>query len=184
MNKNKAITIGVLIVLVLVGVFAVANRNPQTVSIPQSEMAQDTSVDQFPEYDPETREITDPMIVSARSTVMSFMDNFIQSAPGESEPEAQQTAQQAAAALMSSSARQSAETETGVYNLAMFVGVQDVPDLGYEILSDNTMADEELGEYSSEMLVELRYTGSFTQREFILMQEEGQWVIDQILMVD
>ncbi|MDD3531799.1 MAG: hypothetical protein PHR64_00035 [Candidatus Shapirobacteria bacterium] len=117
--------------------------------------------------------------IGPENTVEQFLSNFIASAP----PESDELAYGAAVSLLSQGARTSAMTdEEGKIVLPLLVGVQDLPDMGYEVLAveyqEDLLNDEE--EVLAQVTVELRYSGGDVERVFMLSKVNGDWLIDDI----
>lgn len=111
-------------------------------------------------------------IDSPEVVVSKFIDNFLLAAP----PTGDQSAAELARDLLSVDALTSFNNDLPIAsNLAMVVGVQDLPTDGYEII--------QITEGEDNVIVEThwRYSGGDTVRDFKLILENGGWKIDQVI---
>lgn len=167
MNKNLMITISVLIFAAIVGVFLFTRSGPQETTLVETggEISDETTS--------EVEKLPDP-----ESTVNSFLTNFILSVPPTTNTEAVEKA----SSLLSEGAKMGMEDEPTSGDLAMLVGVQDIPDNGYEIgnvvYKDNVAADIEDG--LAEVSVTLKYSGGDVEKVFLLSKVEDSWQIDGV----
>lgn len=87
-----------------------------------------------------------------------------------------------AAAHMSDGAKAQIENPDGSYDLARFIGVQDVPDQGYTIqevtFSENPANGDPQG--LAAVNVALQYTGNTSNKTFILTRDGDTWLIDAV----
>ena len=104
-----------------------------------------------------------------------FILDFIEVAPPTMDEEATDRAYQA----LSSNAQQEVSLETASRDLAMFVGVQDVPDQGASV--ENLVMEED---GSATLTVGLNFSGGRVLRAITLIKEDGEWKVDAITPVD
>ena len=149
MNK---IFLGVIIILVVVflGVFALGDKeNDIKVENGQS---------------PSDKEM-------AEGVGKSFMEDFMAIAPPSEDLEAEVRI----LGKMSERALGEIDTETLSRDMALFVGVQDIPDQGVDFKEVNMEND-----VSAVLEVELKYSGSSAHRNIHLVKEGGEWKVDSI----
>lgn len=116
---------------------------------------------------------SDPIVV-----VGNFIDSFVSASP----PKANQYALESAVDLLSEGAKAGMDESPTSGNLAMLLGVQDVPDEGYEIgeviYKENKASNIKDG--LVEISVVLNYSGGDTERFFLLSKVDELWQIDGI----
>jgi len=100
-----------------------------------------------------------------------FIQNFIKSAPPQSDAQAMQDAY----AVLSQNAKTQVSTEFISRDLAAFVGVQDVPDQGFSI-EDLQIEDTNKAKY----IVGLNFSSGRVLKAINLIKEDGQWKVDSI----
>lgn len=110
---------------------------------------------------------------SAEEVGFGFIQDFVALAPPSSDPEA---AERAYAAL-SSSAQQEVAPQTISRDMAMFVGVQDVPDMGISV--ENLVMEDD---GTATLVVGLNFSGGPALRRISLVPEGGVWKVDNIVM--
>lgn len=103
--------------------------------------------------------------------VSAFIESFIQSAP----PAIPGADEEAFDLLAEGTQAMFSDDVSLAGQLAMFVGVQDIPDLGYEISSEEVMEEKKV-----QVETIWRYTGMEVERYFILVEEEGGWKILEV----
>ncbi len=111
---------------------------------------------------------------SAEIVGFNFILNFIKSAPPADE-EAMNLAYEA----LSTEAKEMVSLETLSGDLARFVGVQDVPDMGASV--EDLQA---ISEIHRVLIVGLNYSGGRVLRAVILVAEEGEWKVEAILPLE
>ncbi len=122
------------------------------------------------EITPEENLVTE----NPEDVVETFIENFIKTAPPESDQEALDTA----VSLLSEEAKVEVGEEPTSGDLAMFVGVQDIPDQGYQI-SDISFTND-IDEGYADVELTLKYSGGDAVRSFELSKINGNWLIDNI----
>jgi hypothetical protein len=168
MNRNLMITISVLLFASIIGVFLFTRNTTQNTTLVEtdSEIGEEITLE-------EVDKSSDP-----ESAVDTFLTNFILSGP----PSANEEAVENAASLLSEGAKMGMEDEPTSGDLARFVGVQDLPDNGYEIgnvvYKDNVAADVEDG--LAEVEVTFKYSGGDVVKTFLLSMVEESWQIDGV----
>ncbi len=107
----------------------------------------------------------------AREVGFDFWENFLMLAPPAEDAEAGERLLD----LLSDRAREEVTRETLSRDMALFVGVQDVPDQGVEFEEVNMKADG-----SAVLPVNLNYSGGVTKRYIQLVKEDGEWKVDGV----
>ncbi|MDD3679294.1 MAG: hypothetical protein PHX72_00305 [Candidatus Shapirobacteria bacterium] len=167
MNKNTIIAIAALVLLVVAG-FLVFNQSsvqaPETVDIGEAQLPEDT--------------VTLEEAEVPQTVVEEFLTNLVKSAP----PESDEIAYETAVSLLSQDAKTLATDEEGDIVLPLLVGIQDLPDMGYQVISVEYQDDLVTNEEDSLALVtvEMRYSGGDIERVFALSLADGQWLIDRV----
>lgn len=170
MDKKTLGIVSILVVLAIGGLyFYTRNDQPRL----QTEMPQIDRVEEVDLVDlVDENEVRPP-----EEIVDTFLVNFIASAPPSTEGASEQ-----AAALLSEGAKLEMSEEPTSGDLARFVGVQDVPDNGYEISEavymDNPATGAEEG--LAEIEVVLDYSGIKAVKLFQLTKTEIGWLIDAV----
>jgi hypothetical protein len=168
MNKNLMITISVLIFAAIVGVFLFTRSGPQETTLVETgkETGGDTAIEDIHNFQ------------NPEEVVEAFLNIFILTAP----PSVDEWLFEKALSLLSGGAKTGMEDEPTSGDLAMLVGVQDIPDNGYEIgnvvYKDNVAADIEDG--LAEVSVTLKYSGGDAEKVFLLSKVEDSWQIDGV----
>ena len=168
MKKNSPAIILVVVILTIVGFFFISQNSTEESSL--TDTVTEESADNNVEI---TQTVSDP-----EEVVDVFLTNFILSAP----PTADEEALQKAVSFLSEGAKMEIGEEETSGSLALFIGVQDIPDEGYEIrditYSDNTASGVENS--LTEVNVTLKYSGGNTEKTFTLSNVEDSWMIDKI----
>ncbi|MGM0482895.1 MAG: hypothetical protein ACQEP6_03500 [Patescibacteria group bacterium] len=99
-----------------------------------------------------------------------FLDNFLAIAPPAEGDEAKENLK----SVLSNSALAEIDDENFSRDVALFVGVQDIPDNGYEVLDD---VENESDAY---MNVRFNYSGESVLRRIEMVEEEGKWKVDSV----
>lgn len=175
MNKQILIPLGLFIglILIVLGILALISDEP-VLSPPGGETALLEGADA--EFTPPTQngldQSADDLSAEAAEIVgFTFINDFVALAPPSSDPGA---AERAYAAL-SSAAQQQVAPQTISRDMAMFVGVQDVPDMGVSV--ENLIMEED---GSATLVVGLNFSGGPTWRRVSLVPEGGVWKVDSI----
>ncbi|MFP4022720.1 MAG: hypothetical protein ACLFNR_01020 [Candidatus Paceibacterota bacterium] len=109
---------------------------------------------------------------AAEETGVSFMENFIAIAPSSDDSAARSEILK----TLSKDALNEIDEDDLSKDLALFVGVQDVPDEGVEVQEVKiTEADSK-----AVVIIKMNYSGSSEEREINLVAEEGQWKVDSV----
>ena len=168
MNKKIVITVSVLVIFAVAGVILLTRNGAQETTLVETsnEINEEVVIE-------ETENLLGP-----ENTVDSFLSNFILSTP----PSADEEAVENATMLLSERAKMGMEDKPTSGDLARFVGVQDIPDNGYEIgeiiYKDNTASGMENG--LAEIEVTLKYSGGDVVKTFLLSEVEDFWQIDGV----
>ncbi|MGM0482903.1 MAG: hypothetical protein ACQEP6_03540 [Patescibacteria group bacterium] len=99
-----------------------------------------------------------------------FLDNFLAIAPPAEDSDAQGKLE----SVLSSSALAEIDEDNFSRDVALFVGVQDIPDEGYEVLDD---AENESDAY---MKVRFNYSGGPVLKRIEMVEEDGVWKVDSV----
>jgi hypothetical protein len=116
-------------------------------------------------------EIAVPTHDEAEMTGFNFMQDVILVAPPVTDAEAAQRIYQA----LSSSAREQVGETTVSADIARFLGIQDVPDLGVSVEDLQVSSDEEVT-----LILGLNYSGGRTFRALTMIVEDGEWKVDSV----
>jgi hypothetical protein len=116
---------------------------------------------------------------TADGAVHLFMDAFMASTPSESDNNTSHEAQ----IYISIETLQEVQTEDGQYRLPELVGVQDMPDLGYQMGEVTYESDPETGveETVARVPVIFNYSDGPITKVFILSKAGEQWQITDVL---
>lgn len=165
MNKNIVILASVAIIVVITSVLFINRGDEQVSPGTESNLPADEATMQEEQTAPE-------------DVVESFMDYFLASAP----PEVDEDAVDNAVALMSEGAKMQLGEDFSSSSLAAFMGVQDIPDEGYEIGEVNYVDNEATGEENAlaEVEVILDYSGEDAVKTFVLSKTDSGWLIDSV----
>lgn len=117
---------------------------------------------------PQTEELTHE---EAELIGFNFMLDFIAIAPPDSDSDAMERVY----AALSGSAREQVSPESLVRDMAMFVGVQDVPDEGISV-EDLSV----INQTQATLVVGLNYSGGRILKNINLVAEQGEWKVDSI----
>ena len=168
MNKNTLITIAIVAILLLGGFLLLgrSDRQDETELLSEEEeVVLSAPVKQ---------------IGAPNEAVLEFMNNLYQAVAPKSDP--------AALALMNSLlsplAKKTLPAEGNVFEPLSFIGLQAVPDLGYEITAvryrDNLATAQTNG--VAEVAVKLKYSdGAEIEKIFVLSEVEDYWLIDGLV---
>lgn len=163
-NKSLLMTAGLIIILIAVVILVSSGSKTENVGETASPAPSENAAEA------ET--------IDAEETVRTFLDNFMLSAP----PEGDKQALKEAVSLLSEGGKRNMKEEPTAGVLARFVGVQDLPDEGYEIAEveykDNPATGEEEG--LAEVFVTLNYSGAKTEKVFQLSKVGDSWLIDAV----
>ena len=148
--QKKHIWLTIVIILVLVGVSIFFEERPQ--------------LDPQEEADRQTKELV-------KEIAQDFLNNFIAFASPSEDPDASKKLLK----VLSEDALLEIDEENLSRDFALFVGVQDVPDMGFE------MGDVSL-EIGNRAIVKtkLKYSGGSTLRNIHLLLEDEMWKVDSI----
>lgn len=169
MNKRTLTILMVIGLAVLAGAFLFNNYNNSGPQLSGSEGTQT----------PELTDNTDTSEVRQRDRVVAeipqeivanFIESFIRSAPPTSNAQALADA----SSLLSDDVKMGMPTELTSGDLARFVGVQDIPDNGFE-MGDVTYSDN-----TAEVQTTFKYSGGDTVKVFQLSIIDGLWKIDGV----
>ena len=119
----------------------------------------------------DTIEVEIPDAEAAEITGFNFMQDIIAGAPGDADMDAVSRVYEA----LSRNARTVVSEETIMADIAMFVGIQDVPDQGVSIQDLQTPSATE-----ASLIVGLNYTGGPVLRSINMVVEDGEWKIDSV----
>jgi len=127
----------------------------------------------LPVPEEESADINDEIVIDdeAEKAGFQFVLDFIEVGPPSMDEAAANRAYQA----LSSTAQASIDQETLSRDLAMFVGVQDMPDQGVSM--ENLVLTED---GSAILTVGLNYSGGRTLRAITLIEENAEWKVDAI----
>lgn len=114
-------------------------------------------------------------IESIEEVGVSFFNDFFAIAP----PAEDDDASERLMGILSESASEGIDIETLSRDLALFVGVQDIPDEGFEVV------DIALGEDgTANMVVQLNYSGGPAIRKVEMIKENDEWKVDSVSEVE
>lgn len=166
MNKKYIVIVGLVLVFLLGAVLMNLSRN-KAEDLSGVQPTEDQSV-----YEDEI------YVLGAEETVEFFLYNFFMTAPPDPDP----GALTGAVSLVSEGARVAMGGSPTSSDLAAFVGVQDIPDEGFEIgdvvYPENAATGVE--DEAATVEVTLMYSGGDTVRVFSLSKIRGHWLIDEI----
>lgn len=106
----------------------------------------------------------------AEKVGFAFILNFIESAPPKADLQAQQKAYEA---LSTNAKKRVTGKSSG--ELARFVGVQDIPDLGASVEDLKIVSEKE-----ATLIVGLNFSGGRVLKAIHLSAENGEWKVDRI----
>lgn len=161
MNENTLMIILFLVIFAASGVIYFTRNNQSQILVPETERQEITIEKDVGTENPE-------------NVVELFLINFFKTAP----PESDQQALDIAVSLLSEEAKMQVGDEPTSGDLARLVGVQDIPDQGYQI-SDISFTDN-IDEGYADVEVTLKYSGGDAIRNFELSKIDGSWLIDNI----
>ncbi len=159
MNKN--IVLLLLIIAIVVGVLWWQSASaPRTIDNGNGDVDQEEGL---------------PGEEAAEMTGFGFMQDLIKAAPGEDDAAA---AERLYAALSARAKTEVAE-DTILRDIALFVGVQDVPDQGVSVENLEVHSDTE-----TTLIIGLNYSGGRVLRAIDMVVEDGEWKVDAIRSLD
>lgn len=129
--------------------------------------------DSIPEVTPTTFESPSANLEEAELTGFNFILNFITSAPPANEEG--DIAMISAYEMLSEKAKDQVALDTLSRDLAMFVGVQDVPDEGASVEDLQIVSNSEVI-----LTVGLNFSGGRALRDITLIIEDGVWKVDSV----
>ncbi len=150
------------IILVLVTILIVA----LPLYLYQNNKVQDTKI-----TTPTEQPSEQPADEQAETVGFNFIQNFIKSGPPQPDSQAMQDAYNA----LSVNAKTKVSPDSISRDLAAFVGVQDIPDLGASVEDLQIISDTQ-----STLIVGLNFSGGRVFRSINLIKEEGSWKVDGI----
>lgn len=115
------------------------------------------------------------------SSISNLINEFFTNLAGSAPPTSDIDSSAAAANLFTAEAKSKIPNINGMYALAPVVGIQDLPDRGYEIKDvafEESKAEE--GSNTADVTVILKYSGGNVQRLFKLVKVEDTWKISDI----
>lgn len=121
----------------------------------------------------EKHEVDD--VQKANEVAVNFINDFLLTAP----PSNDLGAKERALEYLSKRAFNNLDMEKLSRDLALFVGVQDIPDQGVDF---KKVVIEDDG--SASLVVEFKYSGVSTHRNIHLIKEDGEWKIDAVSTKD
>lgn len=101
----------------------------------------------------------------------TFIQDFVEIAPPESNPEAEERVY----AALSGRAKTKISRESLSRDVAVFVGVQDVPDQGVSVEDLQVVDDDNVA-----VILGLNYSGGRVLKEIRLVVEEDEWKVDSV----
>ena len=107
----------------------------------------------------------------AESVGKIFINDLLAIAPPSDDDEAKERMLES----LSQSALEKIDTETFSRDMALFAGIQDIPDQGVEFEEIDMKSDS-----SATLVVELKYSGGSAYRDVHLTIEDGEWKVDSI----
>jgi hypothetical protein len=182
--KKPGLTIVILIIVTIaatIGVAAWLNLGPNLFEkrLGKSDEEPQVIFQEGEEMPPVSEEANiDQIIVEdeeAEKAGFQFILDFIEVGP----PSMDQAAAERAYQALSSRAQANINQETLSSDLAMFVGVQDMPDEGISV--ENLVLAED---GSAILTVGLNYSGGRALRAITLIKENDEWRVDAIAMVE
>ncbi len=105
----------------------------------------------------------------------TFIQDFVEIAPPESNPEAEERVY----AALSERAKTEVSRERLSRDMAVFVGVQDVPDQGVSVEDLQVVDDENVV-----VVLGLNFSGGRVLREVHLVVEEDDWRVDKVTIFE
>ena len=148
---NKLVTSIIVILLILGGVWWYMSNNKT--SVPQEVVAT-------------------PNAEQAELVAFGFLQDFVKVAPPEQDSEAITRAYDA----LSSGAKSKVTIDNISSDLANFVGVQDVPDLGVSVEDLQILNENE-----SILVAGLNYSGGRVLKGVYMIVEDGQWKVEAVV---
>jgi len=119
----------------------------------------------------ESEDYTMPSDEEAETTAYTFMNDFVRSGPPEPDMEAAMRAYDA----LSAKAKEDVSQETLTRDLALFVGVQDIPDGGLSV-EDLRVEGE-----TATLVVGMNYSGGRVLKAVNMVVEDGAWKVDRVV---
>ena len=111
----------------------------------------------------------------AEMTAFGFMQDLLAAAPHDGDSEAEQRLYD----VLSSEARGQVDRETLLRDIALFVGIQDIPEHGVSVENLEVESDTE-----STLIVGLNYTIGRVLRAIDMVVEDGEWKINEVRALD
>ncbi|OJI09159.1 hypothetical protein BK006_01895 [bacterium CG10_49_38] len=170
MNKNTIIWL-VAVAILIVGGFLFFNRSRQipveTVTLAEDETSLLNNVEPIQTDRP-------------NDSVIEFMNQLYYAVPPKSDP----IALGSMTSFLSAAAKQTALDQAGNFHPGLFLGIQDVPDLGFEIVGvryrDNLATAQAGG--VAEVTVKMKYSsGVDLEKTFVLSKVGDYWLIDGLV---
>ena len=112
---------------------------------------------------------------AAELTAFGFMQDLIVAAPGLEDEDARARLYE----VLSQRAKQEVARDTLMEDIAIFVGVQDVPDQGVSVENLEVHSDTE-----TTLIVGLNYSGGRELRAIDMVVEDGVWKIDEVRILE
>lgn len=167
--KRQSLLVGILLVVLLgSGVWYMLGRGDGSMIVTEEGVTGSdldggvgTEVDQIGNLDHEMAEFR----------AYTFMQDFVEVGPPEPNPEAEERVY----AALSERAKTEVSRERLSRDMAMFVGVQDVPDQGVSVEDLQVVDDENVV-----VVLGLNFSGGRVLREIHLVVEEDEWRVDDI----
>ena len=167
--KRQLLVVGILLVVLLgSGVWYMSGRSDGSVVVTEEGVTETglggsvgTEVDQLGNLDHEMAEFR----------AYTFIQDFIEVGPPEPNPEAEERVY----AALSERAKTEVSRERLSRDMAMFVGVQDVPDQGVSVEDLQVVDDENVV-----VVLGLNFSGGRVLREVYLVVEEDEWRVDRV----
>jgi hypothetical protein len=168
MNKNTTIVISLLVFLAIGGLFLYRTN------VRQGDLTDPLQTVEIEH--PDTSEVT--QYQNPEEALDVFLKSFIASAPPATDLDALPTA----LSLVSDRVRLEMPTEPNSGDLARFVGLQDVPDNGYEIGEVVAFDNAEIGveDEMAEVEVIFNFSGGDAPRFFQLVRVNNSWKVDAV----
>ena len=112
---------------------------------------------------------------SAELTAFGFMQDLLAAAPGEGDGEAEGRLYEA----LSQEARAQVDRETLLQDIALFVGIQGIPEQGVSVENLEVQSDTE-----STLIVGLNFSNGRELRAIDMVVEDGEWKVHGVRVLD